>query len=278
MRTILIPTDFSPCALNACKYAVELAEITKSKLVFYNSYFYTTPLARPEAYFDTLQLENVKEEADRQLNDLVKTLLLKEKDIEFELDHSMSIGNISGEINAAVEKYRASLIVMGTHGVSGTIQKVFIGSNAATMVAESKIPVIVVPEKSKFNVFKKITFATTLEEINDVKLLEPLSELSWLIEPEINFLIVVKSADELPTDEQLEQYMKYHGLFDHVNHRLYTVVDPDVLNGINNFILETNPDLMVTIPKKHGLIGQFFHTSISKELVYEALVPILCLK
>jgi hypothetical protein len=99
-----------------------------------------------------------------------------------------------------------------------------------------------------------------------------------LIEPEINFLIVVKSSDELPSQEQLDQYIKFQGLFDHVNHRLNTVVDPDVLNGINNFILDTNPDIMVTIPKKYGFIEQFFHKSISKELVYEALVPILCLK
>jgi nucleotide-binding universal stress UspA family protein len=279
MRTILIPTDFSKCALNAAKYAVELAGITKSKIVLYNSYFYSTALGRPEAYFDTLQLEAVKENAIKMLEDLATVQLgLPSTGLEYELDHSMSIGNLTSEVNEMCEKHHVGLIIMGTHGATGVIQKMLIGSNAASMISSAKCPVMIIPENSKFTVLSKIVFTTSLEEIKDEKLFEPLSEMSWLMEPEINFLIVVKSADELPSDDQLDQYLKLHSYFSHTNHRLHTVIDHDTLRGINNFILETTPDLLVTIPRKQNFFEQLFGTSISKELAYEAIVPMLCLK
>ncbi|HMP30835.1 MAG TPA: universal stress protein [Saprospiraceae bacterium] len=279
MRTILIPTDFSKCALNAANYAIELAKITNSKLVLYHSYFYSTPLGRPEAFFDANQLEDVKINAFKMLEELANDQLkLPTMDIEYVLDHSMSIGNLASEVNEMCSKHQVDLIVMGTHGATGMIQKVLIGSNAASMIASAHHPVMIIPEKWKFSKLYKIVFATSLDEIKDEKLLEPLTELSWLIAPEIKFLVVVKSDDDLPSDEQMEQYLKLHAYFNHATHRLHTIVDHDTLRGINNYILEDTPDLVVTIPRKQSFFQQLFGESISKELAYESLVPILCLK
>jgi nucleotide-binding universal stress UspA family protein len=279
MRTILIPTDFSDCAINATNYAVEIAKVTKSKIVLYNSFYYVAPLSRPEAFFDTIALETIREDSLSRLKTFVEeTLKLNERGVDFDIDQSVSIGNLSSEVNTMIDKHSAELVVIGTHGMTGAFQKFFIGSNAASMIEDSKVPVLVVPHKYKFSPLSKIVFASSFGEIKDTSILESISELSWLLSPQIIFLTVVKSESDLPTDHQMEEYLKLNSLFNHVNHRLETVVNHHVIDGINNYILDNKPDLLVTIPGKHNFIEQIFSKSVSQELVYEALLPILCLK
>jgi len=38
MKTILVPTDFSKIARNAIDYAVEIAKLTKAKLILFHVY------------------------------------------------------------------------------------------------------------------------------------------------------------------------------------------------------------------------------------------------
>jgi nucleotide-binding universal stress UspA family protein len=38
MKTLLVPTDFSAIAQNAIDYAIEIATLTKSKIILFHAY------------------------------------------------------------------------------------------------------------------------------------------------------------------------------------------------------------------------------------------------
>jgi nucleotide-binding universal stress UspA family protein len=49
-----------------------------------------------------------------------------------------------------------------------------------------------------------------------------------------------------------------------------------VEEGINEFAEKNNIDLLITIPKKHGLFDNLFKHSSTKELITQSHVPVMC--
>ena len=76
-------------------------------------------------------------------------------------------GNIFDTINEVSHEYKAEMVVMGTHGIRG-IQK-FIGSRALKVIANSKMPFVVIQEKPKSSKFDKIVFPIDFRTENKEK-------------------------------------------------------------------------------------------------------------
>ena len=51
----------------------------------------------------------------------------------------------------------------------------------------------------------------------------------------------------------------------------------DIEDGINEFAIKNELDLVITIPKKHNSIERIFKETSSKQLIYHGNVPILCM-
>src|SRR6185369_14458566 len=104
MKTILIPTDFSSCAENAVRFAIQLAKKEKAKLVLHHSF--QIPVAIAEIPYHVIQeeKETLHKEADRKFK--VLTLELKEAGLN---SYSFNIceGIPADSIVSAAKKFRA---------------------------------------------------------------------------------------------------------------------------------------------------------------------------
>ncbi|NCW87667.1 MAG: hypothetical protein EBV71_02100, partial [Chitinophagia bacterium] len=47
-------------------------------------------------------------------------------------------------------------------------------------------------------------------------------------------------------------------------------------DGINDFAIRNELDLVITIPKKHSVVERIFKGTSSKQLIYHSNVPIAC--
>ena len=65
MKTIIVPTDFSKCAYVAAHFAVELAHITKAKIVLLN--IFQIPIPPPDSFVSPISFDEIKEESLKQL-------------------------------------------------------------------------------------------------------------------------------------------------------------------------------------------------------------------
>ncbi len=276
MRSIIVPTDFSLCSINAAKYALALAKLTKGKMVFYHSYF--VPVPPPEVHFNPMLFSEIKESSEKQIHKLTEeTLQLKSQNIEFDVDHELRSGFVANDIIETAKKHHAQLIVMGTQGANEGLKKYILGTNTADVITKSNTPVLVVPEKATFKGLKKIVLATTFEEIKNPDSLNTLLELSWMTDAEIHFLVVLKNTDEIPSESQAKQYLSMHTAFKQIPHFLHTVQGEDVVSEIHAFVLAIHADILVTLPKKHNFIELMFNKSVTRELAYNTQVPLLCL-
>src|SRR5262245_28400197 len=143
MKLIVVPTDFSKPSRVALEYAAALAKKAKARLAI------ITVLSPG----DSIKTASMAKLHDSNLKTAHKDgarliAALKERagnvDVKFAPIESF---DVVGAIDEFATKAKADLIVMGSKGASG-IRKILFGSNAAAVIENSGIPVVVVPEKA----------------------------------------------------------------------------------------------------------------------------------
>ncbi len=144
---ILLPTDFSDCAENACDWAAFLARRHHAELHLLHvvalglGAFSTFPDPSPEALLE-------KMEAISQ-NRLVKRVADLKSNLDTEVVHQTRVGGSEAEaILDYVAKNDIDLIVMGTHGRRG-ISHFFMGSVAESTLRLAPCPVVTVRAESR---------------------------------------------------------------------------------------------------------------------------------
>jgi len=144
IRTILVPTDFSQCALAGTEYAAFLARKLNATLrLFHAMYPYTNYVFVDRAGVRLSGLaEAVEETARQEMNALKQMDFLRGLKLETEL----LAGHAVDEICAAAGDPKIDLIITSTHGRTG-FQHAIIGSVAEHVVRYAGRPVLVVPSR-----------------------------------------------------------------------------------------------------------------------------------
>ena len=132
-KFILLATDFSVPAQRAYRYALNLASVSKARLVIL-TVLKAVPWAGGSAHLHSQQTGALLE--------LGKLARLAQ-----EAGHSptpmLVLGSPSASISEIADEVRAALIVMGTHGRSGW-DRLELGSTAEVVVREAPCPVLTV--------------------------------------------------------------------------------------------------------------------------------------
>lgn len=138
IRTILVPTDFSPCSLEAMRYAMGLAQLLGARVVFLHVVeppAYGAELPTPYPGFEPDMTKKLAE----MMHDWVEQVKVQGIAVEWHIE----VGAPFAEIRDAVERYGADLVVMGTHGRTG-LSHLLLGSVAERVVQHAPCPVLTV--------------------------------------------------------------------------------------------------------------------------------------
>lgn len=141
---ILVPTDFSIHAREALETAIELGAAFGSSIHLIHAYSFDIPptyIPSDAAAFMNPQdiLEPIRENAEASMEQLIDELAKKGT----KLEGRVQLGHASEIILAEAERLPASVIVMGTRGLTG-LKHVMLGSTAERVVRMAPCPVITV--------------------------------------------------------------------------------------------------------------------------------------
>lgn len=152
IRSILVPTDFTPCSQRAVAYAAELASRFDAEVVLVHAI--EAPLNLPPhtlVHIDAQGLsmpimDYVREAADRRMGAALEELTLR----KVRARSVVEVGDVRDVTLAQAEALPADLIVMGTNGRTG-LRHLLIGSVAEDVVRRAPVPVLTirVPEEDK---------------------------------------------------------------------------------------------------------------------------------
>lgn len=146
-RKILVPHDGSTYSERAAEKAMELARMSRAKLVFVNStvlpsLVYTFQEAANAAINEAAQelVDASEDSASRMLKELVEAS--KKKGIEASFVHK--VGDPAQVILEVAKTANADLIVMGSKGLSGLSKLRALGSVTRKVTEHSSCPVLIV--------------------------------------------------------------------------------------------------------------------------------------
>jgi len=156
IQKILVPIDFSDYSVNACRYAIGLAEKLNAEIklmhVYYNPVVNSMPLT--DTYYYQVNMDEIIREIEiraknsmEKFYDDLKEKIEKEGIQGIKIDYALMRGIASEEIIEESKKYNPEVIIIGTRG-QGERENDLIGSVTAKIIEESKVPVLVIPEDS----------------------------------------------------------------------------------------------------------------------------------
>jgi nucleotide-binding universal stress UspA family protein len=273
--TILCPTDFSECSLNAIEYASRLGEKYQANLILFHvlnreDYLKLSPGDSKGEF----QVEFVLE----KLKNLQKTVLQEcsEKGLNL-CEIAVKEGKIVQETLAFAQEINANLIVVGTEGIN-ELRENIIGSRASRLVELSDRDILVVPRKVFFKKPRKLVFASDyLEE--DKLAIQKVVEWAGFFDAEIDLVHIsssqkaIEKALHLTMIEEIKPFVRY----EKINYVLKSFRD-DLALGIESYLQIAKGDILVTLSKKKTFFDQIFSKNLSKKMSYFLNKPLWVIK
>lgn len=272
--TILCPTDFSECSLNAIEYAAKLGEKYEAHLIIFH-------VPNKEDY-NKLNLPNKPGEelqfSENKLNNLVKTV--REESLSKGLTSCEGLITEGKTIEAILDcaaVNKVDLIVMGTEGVN-EFKKNFIGTTTSKIVVQASQDVFVIPRKVFFKIPRKLVYATDyLEE--DKLAIQKVVEVAKYFSSEIDIvhvgmkLGVTDKALHQSMIEEITPFLNY----EKINFVLKAYRDDPGL-GLESYLQSAKGDILFTLSLKKSWFDQLFTKNLSRKMSYFINKPLYVIK
>ena len=272
MKTILVPTDFSKIAQNAINYAVEIAIVTKAKIILFHVY-HTTVV--PAEMYIAQPIDEIEKDALENLKKIEREIHLEHGN-KLIIECKCKYGFPVDEINNFAQTNKIDLIVMGMEG-SGYLTEKIIGSITTSLIKKAKCPVLAIDKHIKFKSIKKIALACDYSEINTKEIFTPLKELAQVFNSHVYVLNVVRELEPIFTVTKSVKGIKLNHTLEDVTHSFHYTESEDIIDGINDFVDEKKIDMLVMIPRMHSVLRNLFNESVTKRMAFHTKVPLLAL-
>lgn len=270
MKTILVATDFSPAALNAANYAADMALAIKANILLLHVY-------RPPVTYSEIPVVvspvNMAQEADRNINEL-KQRLLRKTNYKLNVSTEVKMGLFSEELKTVCERINPYVVVMGSQGTTAS-ERLLFGSHTVHAMKHLVWPLLTVPPQVKFSSIKKIGLACDFNRVVDTTPVEEIKTLVNDFDAELHIVNTGKQEafkPEIVFESGLLQEMLIA-----LKPAYHFIASENTDEGIMNFAEKNDIDLLIVLPKRHGLLEKLLLKSHSKQLVLHSHVPVMAL-
>ena len=215
MKKILVPCDFSKPAINAYRYALDVAALSKGTIklvhVIELPVMHDTVLM-PVLNFEQELLKELREKAVTQF----KKVTEKYKTEGIKVSWEVLFGPPSRMLLDFITTGPIDLVIMGSHGASG-LREYFIGSNAEKVIRKSPVPVLITKDYKK-RAIKNIVFPNTLETENQSELVARIKALQSFFQAKLHLVWIntpLNFTSDVVTQQRLQNFAKRFGLKDY---------------------------------------------------------------
>src|SRR5688572_2597146 len=273
MVNILIPTDLSELSKVAVQYAIRIA----NKLDGNVTLLHVVTIIQPTRASMRLQLRSLEDDlvetATEDLEDFAKGISKLNKanePIKFKVVKGTSFNDT---VLREAKKLRTGLIVMGTRGASG-LKKYVLGSNTASVIEVSHVPVLAVPELGEFKSFKNVVYATDLRYTQkELKVLIPYLEK---FNSTVHLLHVTPSLKEVSALEKKIDAIVTKAAISNVTFKV--IVNKNIEEAIDYYVTASKADLLTMFTHDVNFYEKSFNRSVTRKMAFHSKIPLLAFR
>ena len=271
-RVVIFPTDFSPCAQNAMKYAIEIAKALKCPLRAIHEVDVSGVHSSAMMTSNTLNMVSMLEEQATASLDQVKEQI---NDLGVKCVSQLLIGKSLHHYIKHIEEDEDPFVVMGTVG-SGAIENRLLGSQTSKILNEIAAPILVVPTEASFDGIAEIIFATDYKS-SDTKHFKLLTEIGNHFKSNIDAVHVADGKfDEKTELILLSDFEKeITKSVDYLKLNFQLLYANNIEDRLQTMIKEQQVDLLVLVTQKRSFFDRFFDKSLAKKMIYHTHIPML---
>jgi nucleotide-binding universal stress UspA family protein len=282
MKTILVPTDFSPAADNAARYALQLAKAIKANIKLCHAF--KVPAETPMASQVVWPLEDfttLKKDTTEGLKLLAEKLTKDDEAITSPgsfhplIEYASEVGAVTEVVHQLFLDEKSTLVVMGMSGAGG-LSRFFLGSTSRDMIEEASFPVLLIPSEATFNGIHKIAFSTDLST-GDIGMIHSLSGLAYPLNAEILVAHVTSEQYDSPEHmHKVDSFLNY--VTNKINYpKIYYrhIRSIDVEHGLDWLTEHGQIDMLAMVHRKHNLLERIFEGSYTQRLAKHIELPLL---
>jgi nucleotide-binding universal stress UspA family protein len=273
MINILVPTDFSALSKVAVLYAIKIA----NQLDGHITLLHVVTITRTVRHSMHDKIKDLEDDlitfAERDLNKLIKEVCKTVKTTEPISCRVVRASDFHGAVKKEAKRLKTGLIVMGTKGATG-LKKAVVGSNTASVIELSQIPVLAVPERAKFKGFKEIVYASDLKNVEkELKMLMPYAENFGAT---IHLLHIAPSGKDVEVlEEKVDKIVQKLGYSNVVT---LVLVDYFIEGAIDQYLGVCKADLLTMFTHNLTFYEKLFDRSMTRKMAFQSSVPLLAFK
>ena len=273
MVNILVPTDLSELSKIAVQYAIKIANKMEGNITL----LHVINIIQPTRATMRLRLKSLEQElldiAKEDLEALVKDISKTTKTnvpIKIKIVKGSSFND---SVKKEAKRLRTGLIVMGTRGASG-LKKYVMGSNTASVIEISHVPVLAVPELGSFKNFKNVVYASDLTHLEkELKTLIPYLEK---FDSTVHLIHVAQSPKTVSIIERkIDSVVQKTG---YKNVVVRVIVNKHVDEAIDQYVDVIKADLLTMFTHERSFYEKLFDRSMTRKMAFHSKVPLLAFR
>lgn len=264
MAKILVPFDHSENALIALKQAILIAQHNQSSIEVFHVINLLINRDFPMEWSESDKKE-IKDSIQSKI-DLAKSSLslTHEVSVSIELQRGERVVD---EVLLRASETDTILIVMGTHGVTGFIDKL-LGTNSLDVLTSSKWPVLLIPPHWTERSLQELVVASEFEEL--VSLTDSVKSLSIFFQLPIRAIQITGVIDTKDAEEK-----EIDGIpFKYISSNL----ENTLAENLRQYTSVLNHSILVMYVHPRKFLQKFFNVSFTEETAKVINIPLLAIR
>jgi nucleotide-binding universal stress UspA family protein len=267
MGTIIVTTDFSDSAANALNYACEFAN--ENKMAVLLVHIYTLPASYAAEGVSLAAIDDSLNSERQMLHEELERV--KERYSPVQIDAQVIVGEFSESLEDLSSQTDPEMIMMGAEEEYSELWNW--GVDWLNALITISCPVMVVPRHIVYRRIKNIAFACDYKNECTPKQLTTIKKFAGLSHAGF-YVVHVSQENKRPMENNLAAFQK---AFNDMNPQFHTVENKFIIKGLAEFIDEYQIDLLLVIPRRHGLWHSLFNKSYTKQLALLNNLPVIAI-
>jgi nucleotide-binding universal stress UspA family protein len=261
MNHILVPIGESTNAKNTLQYAIDFAKAMDAKVFVFRAF------KIPSKAGTILNVDEiVSRETTTYVKEVVESVDLKGVDVSV-----ISVkGNVIDSINSIDKELGIDLIILGPRSNS-IKEEMFLGSTSGSIIKQTDISVLIVPEGYVFKPIKKVLTAIKSGVIKRKNILQPLETILEVFDAKMR-LLQIKTPNFLPED------LEFHSELAAITSGYKSSENSTLFQGVLEHLNANSPDMICVFRRKRGFFQKLWEQNSIKKIDFESRLPLLVLK